>query len=226
MRLYKVLGWTAIGLGTLTALVGVAHTDLGRPLLRLLPSLAGCPANLDAADPTRVEAFRVRQLKARAGEAEAMKASAWHFELGSTRRSAVDTWAVREGVVCERARQDSLLRCQLPASETCANGRSTAHLQFDALGRLVAVDLLHPGTSADHAVEHVARVRQKLRREVGPETRASGKMTPQHLEARRFRHASVEYRYSAYVAKVSATNLGAGAVLVREQYQWLPPSES
>jgi len=207
----------------LAALVGAAHSDAGKPLLRLLQRSGGCPVSLDAADAASVEAYRVDRLRRRAGVRAAKSHPAWHFELGRARRAQVSAWAAQNGIGCERARGDSVLRCDGVRSGESA-GVTSVYFQFDR-DRLVAVDVWRGAKTAAEAVAHVEDLGASLARRVGPPTHRRGRLRADYLEDARFRRAAFEYRYREYLAKLSVTNFGGRGIKVREQYQWAPASE-
>lgn len=215
-RSLRVLVGTVATGTALMGLVGFAHTPWGRPLLSWLADAAGCPIALDQADPGKVEAFRREHLAARAGTATARAPIAWHFTLGTSRRSDVARELRQRGYDCTEGRGGSVL--------TCDAGNTSAHLQFDAEQRLVAVDRMAEHTSAAQALVELVALRDELRGRVGPETKSFGRPSAEYLTPQRLRRTAFEYRYAAYLAKLSATNMGSErGYLLRQQYQWLPP---
>lgn len=218
------LRWFAgasIGSLGFVALIGFMHTDLGRPLLHLFAKAAGCPVDLEGANPAKVEAYRVERLRERSGAAEARSPAALDFELGRSTRAEVTHWAERTGARCTETRRGSVLHCSLGATpKTLAI--EDLHLQFDAEHRLVAVDLFRAESCAEDAVVHVNAVNGALTERVGPATSRQGELDAEFLQ-KPYRRAAFEYRYKDYRATVSATNLNARGIRVREQYQWAPP---
>lgn len=197
------------------AVVGVAHTDWGRPLLAVIAG--GCPVSLDGADPEQVEAFRVSQLKRVDGTTRAASHPALRFQLGVTRWDDVQ----RDLPGCVAKREQSVLWCTGAAAQALTRGSAgaDAHLQFDGAGRLVAVDVLHEVSSAAQALAHVTAAEASVAAAVGPVTRSHGRADPEYLSAPYRRYAR-EYRYDHYVAVLSVTHLGQRGLRVREQYQW------
>ncbi len=204
----------------LVAVVGFAHTDAGRPLLHWMAKAAGCPADLDGGDPVKVEAFRVDALKERDGEGPALSHPALSFQLGRTTRSDVVRWAAESAASCEATRRGSVLSCEV-AAPVDQLPIEDLHLQFDSADRLVAVDLFRAHGCGRDAVTHLRRLGERLSASVGPSTRTRGTLSADYL-AHAYRRAAIEYRYARYTAQISAINLGARGIRVREQYQWAP----
>lgn len=222
-RLRQVAVWLLSSSLIGVALIGAAHTPVGRPLLAWLPGGPGCPA-LTEASPREVEAFRVAELRRRQGTPKPQSTPALGFELGVTTRTDVRSWADRHALRCKSERSGSVLRCiEVPPAAT-PGGRAIddLYLQFDASERLVAVDAQHREGTAESAVAHLSSRAESLTRAVGPTTEISGDPTAGYLTRHRFARAEFEYRYRGYLAEISALNHGRGVVRVREQYQWAP----
>ncbi|HEX2735941.1 MAG TPA: hypothetical protein VHM70_30280 [Polyangiaceae bacterium] len=219
-RLWK----TTLAVGCLIGLIGFAHTKAGRPLLHLLANTAGCPVDFEGGDPKAVEAFRVDHLLRQEGTAAALSHPALGFELGQSTRADVERWLGSVNARCESTRHDSVLSCDLPARER-QPGIDDLHLQFDAENRLVALDLFRPEACSSDAIGHLKQLQRELSRRVGPVTGHAGKLSSSYLESP-YRRTAFEYNYKHYVARVSATNLAARGVRIREQYQWAPDASS
>jgi hypothetical protein len=83
-RVLQVFGVCA-ALGTLgVAVIGFAHTELGRPLLQYIPGMGACP--LDGVDLTAEDRMRLRGqvLASVAGDTAAGSRQVLSFELGRT----------------------------------------------------------------------------------------------------------------------------------------------
>jgi hypothetical protein len=79
-------------------------------------------------------------------------------------------------------------------------------------------------SAAAPALTELVALKDELRSRVGPETKRFGTASEEYVTPQRLRRAAFEYRYAAYVAKLSVTNLGRErGYLLRQQYQWLPP---
>jgi hypothetical protein len=222
----RLLVQVGLVLLALFGLVAFAHTPVGRPLLARLGAAAGCPVNLDAVDPAKVEAYRTQQLAQRRGVTREASHAALIFELGTTRRADVLAWSQRSGASCRAMRQDSVLQCHAVPAEALLEPATAPrvdnlHLQFDSRGRLVAIDLFRMGGSGSAALAWVEARDRDLEQRVGKATSAQGEHNSDYLGARSWNRVAKQYRYRNYVAEVSAMNFGQRGVRVREQYQWL-----
>ncbi len=206
-------GWAVLGLCTATLLIGFAHTPWGRPLLARLRGAPGCPVLQDL-DPEKVERTRIDFAKKRAGMARAPARPALGFELGKSRKAKVSAALEQRGAECTNARKDTALECKAGAEDL--------FLQFDGAGRLVAVDVFRTPPSSGEAIARLNAIETNLEQVIGPPTARRGSARAEYLQAQPFRQVSLEYRYSDYVGRVSATNFGASGLRVREQYQWIP----
>jgi hypothetical protein len=201
-----------------TGLIGFMHTEAGKPLLHWFANQAGCPVSFDDSDPEKVEAYRLQRLREKGGATPAASAPALGFQLGVSNKGQVTAWLNERGVRCDAKRQSSVLQCEnvkLTGQPEIAN----LHLQFDASQRLVAVDVQRAAACSQDAVRHLSRLREELVTDVGPVTASRGQLEPEYLDKAAFQVAASEFRYSNYLAKLSATHLGTG-IKVREQYQW------
>ncbi|HEY6557427.1 MAG TPA: hypothetical protein VI072_09140 [Polyangiaceae bacterium] len=202
--------------------VGFAHTGAGRPLLAWLSGAPGCPVSLEGGDASTVEEFRVAQLKRAVGSETARSHPALEFELGRTHRDAVSSWARAQGATCKSLRDESVLRCTGFAKRAGdALVIDDAHLQFDARGVLVAVDVYRRRSSADEALALVQQRAKALDAAVGPRTQ-DRTHAASLLRTQPFTRVAVSYEYRQYVAELSATNLAERGIRVRERYSYLP----
>ncbi len=208
----------------LLGLIGFAHTPAGKPLLSWLARTAGCPVDLEGGDAAQVEAFRQQQGQRVRGLQLERARPALGFTLGVTTREHV---VARLGgaIDCAWSRQQTVLRCN-DQGLRLAGGVPLAdlHLQFNVDGRLVAVDAWHAPLAADQALDRLSQRRAQLDQEVGAFTDSEHPMDANTLAQAPLRRTAVAYRYRNYVARISATNLGARGVRVREQYQWFAPT--
>jgi hypothetical protein len=228
MSLKRALVKTAVGLGAFaalgTAVIGVAHTPWGRPLLKLpllsaMAKNAGCPVG--TIEPAAFEKVRTQRLQGDVGTLEAKSHPALGFVLGQTQRSDVEAWVKREDLDCKTGFVTSVLECQNVATAG-APKISTLRLQFDESARLVSVDLFRTeGTS-----ELVARFEglgRELDGSVGPATKVVGTPTLAFVRSSPLQTVLREYGYRDYVAKAMLMNFGKRGLRLRETYQWLPP---
>ena len=216
----RALLWSAIGLALATGLIGFAHTPYGRPLLGTLSGVPGCPV-LEAAEPEAVERQRIHWAERRAGMLSSPALLVLGFELGRTQRESVRAALDSRGARCKPARKDSALECTNVVDEHGLRS-DDAFLQFDPEGRLVAVDVFREPATSSEALRELARVEAGLQKNLGAPTSRRGARDAAYLSGRAFRQVSLEYRFADFIGRVSATNLGARGLRVREQYQWIP----
>lgn len=217
-----VLKWTVALTVLFVAVMGFAHTPWGRPILGWFSGVPGCPLGFDDADPVQTEVFRTNILrKNTAGAAPSRATPALAFDLGRSTRADVETWAKSLGLACESKRQGSVLNCpNASAADTASPPIDELHLQFDPQGTLVAVNVFRKETKGPSAVAFMTERVSGLQQQVGPPTKADGKLDASWLDGGAFHVARQEFRYKDYLAVVSATNMGARGVRLREEYQW------
>lgn len=239
--LRPVLGWTAgLSLG-FVALMGVAHTKPGRPLLTLMfgshgatpagAAAGGCPLGFDQAarDPAAKEAGRRRQVEALRGEGKAAARPALGFELDRATRADVEAWAAREGVTCVKPKAPMFgadLDCSNVAAErlpAASNGlgASSVWFQFDQADRLVMVRATHRAPDAQSAAKAIGDDVERLGREAGAPARRRGETSAEYLEAGLLRQARVEFAFHDYFAAATATKLRADEYVLTEEYRSL-----
>jgi hypothetical protein len=214
---WMLRGSLVLGLGV--GVIGLAHTPFGRPLLGYMGMLPGCPVSLDNADPVKAEAFRRAQLQARAGDLAPLGRPALGFELGLARRADVQAWIQNQAGSCSETRGGSVVRCE-GAKLKGEPDIEDIHFQFDQADRLVAIDLFRKGNCGAQALQHLTQLEKRLSDEVGPATQRSGESNAEYLDAASMRRVGVEFRYSDYLARLSAMNFGTRGVRVRESYQF------
>src|SRR4051812_22395976 len=109
MSLKTTLVKAAAGVGAVallgTAVIGVAHTPWGRPLLKLpllsaLAQHAGCPVG--GIEPAAFERVRRQKLQGDVGAATAGAHPALGFTLGQTRRRDVAAWVTKTQSNCKK----------------------------------------------------------------------------------------------------------------------------
>lgn len=210
-----------------TALIGVAHTPWGRPLLRLpllsaLASRAGCPVG--SIEPAAFERVRQTKLQGDVGTGAAAAHPALDFTLGQTRRGAVQQWAQAHQANCKAGLVASVLEC---ANVTSADGGapiSQLRLQFDASERLVAVDLFRASSDDQALVLRFQELGRQLDASVGPATSSVGTPTLAFMKQSPLQTVVRTYGYRDYVASAMLLNLGKRGLRLREQYRWLAPA--
>jgi hypothetical protein len=218
MKKKLVVAIPLVALG-LVGLVGALHLPLLRPVaLRAMVALGyECPV---AATPEEVEAARKASARAARGTSPSPARPALGFALDRMGRADVEAWVERHDLECKSSQKDTVLRCLgVPAAALGRTGGPVDDLTFKfepATLKLVTVSALQnqldPATAAAGLVELKASLEAKL----GAGT-AHGQATAAYLAEAAMRTALVEYRFSDYLASVTATNLGA-RVALREHY--------
>lgn len=199
----------------LVGLMGVLHLPFARPVLAWIGY--GCPAK---ATPEQVEVARLTSARAARGTTPSPGRPALGFSLDSTTRADVDAWVAARGLRCTELQQGTVLRCtSVPALALGQSGGLIDDLAFafEPHGRkLVTVTTLRNQLDAAQAEKALTGITARLQAELG-EGRSSGTPTAAYLAEGPMRTALTEYRFSDYIANVSATNLGQ-RVAVREHY--------
>ena len=224
-----VLGLVALVVG-LTAVVGIAHTEMGRPLLAYMPwgnAIKGvCPLGYDAPKTAHARAAAERQFATlHRGEFPAAARPALGFKLQSATASDVQTWAKAKGVTCREPRSGHDLECvQVPARALPAPDDGTAvqslWLDFGPDKTLTSVIALRRHKQAGPIAATFANINATLAEAAGQPSQQSGQGSVSELQKGLLRQASVEYRFSDYYALTRATNM-AGGFLLTEEYHAL-----
>ena len=229
MSLKRTLIRTAVGLvavaGVATAVIGVAHTPWGRPLLKLpllsaMASRAGCPVG--AIEPAAFEKIRATKLQSEVGSEAAKQHPALAFTLGVARRMDVERWVDEQNASCKAGFVASVLEC----SDVAAPGApkiAKLRLQFDEQERLVSVDLFRSAGTPEALVGRFVELEQQLDERVGPATSSVGTPTLAFVKQGPLQTVVRQYNYRDYVAKATLLNFGKRGLRLREQYQWLAP---
>ncbi len=196
-----------------TAAIGVLHTPFARPWLM---RLGGCPLAGAKMTPVEMENARHIALAHERGTGTAPARPAVGFTLDATTLADVHAWAARSHADCEDP-HPGLVRCVnvTPAAVGLdpAEGRiDELALGFDTRGRLV-----NETTFRAHLGVRRRR-RTRPRASSTPWPPGSGRPTTTRATSARPTSSqptadsisAVSYRYSDYVADVSAMNLGFG----------------
>jgi hypothetical protein len=229
MNVKRTLIRTALGLAgfcaVATAVIGVAHTPWGRPLLKLpllsaLASHAGCPVG--AIEPADFEKVRRTKLQGDVGNEPAKAHPALGFTLGESRRADVERWVTAQNASCKPGFVKSVLECSDVAARD-APLITRLRLQFDEQERLVSVDLFRNAGEPEAAVARFVELGNQLDERVGPATSQVGTPTVAFMKRSPFQTVARQYNYRDYVAKVTIVNFGKRGLRLREQFQWLAP---
>lgn len=215
----------AVGLPLLAVgLIGLAHLPFARSLLA---GAGGCPAAFARATPAELEKTRGEAVMALRTDRIAAGHSALRFTLGQSTKSEVMDWARASGATCSEEMKGAAVRCKGVASQAVrapASGLafSDVFFRFDTHDALMAVDAMHEGAPADQAVRYFEEASRKLATDFGPPT-PSPMPTAESL-AEPYTRAAFEYRFRDLAVDLTATNLGATGVVIREQYRAIPTS--
>ncbi len=223
-RLLQVTGAIAATGLAFVGLVGVAHTELGRPLLQYLPGMgSSCPVGADLAPtPEALDAARADVLERVRGTSPARSLDAFGFRLSSTTRADVLAWAGAHAVACTSDRHSGL-RCTdvPPRALPIARPVDEIEFSFAADDRLVSASVSTLASSPAAAADLVTRRADAIGRRLGAPTSRRGEPTAAFLERGAMTQVAYEYRRADLRARLVATNLGVRGIGVREIVQGL-----
>jgi hypothetical protein len=216
-QLIRAAVYVASVLAALTLVIGALHTKAARPLLARLG--VKCPVRGSAKD---VEAARLKSARAARGTEVAASRPALGFALDAVTLQEVKAWADQKHVACEEVRKSSFLRCSnVPESALGGTGPSIAQLDFGfAPGseRLVNINAWRSGMSSDAASAQMNAVVAHMQEQLGAPTLEKGDRSASYLASGPMHTALVRYRFSDYIADVSATNIPGRGLMLREHY--------
>ena len=221
------------------ALMGIAHTPAGRPLLDLLAHSGlvhlaggrtdGCPfgfdrqASADDRDRT-IRAFA----QAHAGSVRASARPAGGFRLETSTRPELLEWARNNRVDCHPKSAGDDLECRaIPVGLLAQAGAASsgtvemAWLSFDGSQRLAKVVMVQHLPDARSAWAMLSKLTSDLARQAGHAPQASGESSAAGLAAGLLRQTSAELRCRDYYVLARATNFGSSFLLTQE-YRALP----
>ncbi len=206
-----------------TGLIGLAHAPFARSLLL---RMGGCPMAGARMTPAVAEHARHMALGIEAVEAATVPAPArpaLGFALDSTTLQEAQSWAHRQHVDCEDTRP-GLMTCTGVRPE--ALGQPPAQgpidelaLEFDPRDRLVNMTTLRTHLTPASASTVARAIVTSLAEKLGPAGRRAGDFEPPALGARPAGSIStVRYRFTDYVADVTAMNAPSSGPSIREHY--------
>ena len=223
-RLGLRLGGAAAVLLAATAAMGWLHTPAARPWLKRL----GLPCPAGSATEAQVTEIRELGLAQTRGTTAAPARPALGMLLDRWTESDANAWAVKQGAACELiVRGYRFLRCRnLAAAAVGEEGAPVSELwlSFGPKGTLVAVDVYRRGLDGPTAAAAFHHAADRLRAQLGVPTVAFGDASPEVMTASALQTARVQYRYTDYLATVTAANLQYAGLAVREQYVSAGPS--
>lgn len=221
------LGFAAI-LMMLTVVIGVAHTQVGRPLLAYMPwskSMKGaCPLGYDApaTAQARAESQRLFATNHR-GERPALKRPALGFSLDATTKTDIQAWAVARGIRCSKPSRGHDLECQQVPAKTLPSPENGADvdslwLDFDVHDKLIAVIALRREKQVQPILATFSQIKNLVTQGSGREADYTMNANAADLQAGLLRQASAEYRFTNYYALARATNMPDGFLLIDEYH--------
>jgi len=216
-RLIRAGIYTASTLAFLTAVIGALHLRAARPLLAKLG--VKCPIEATGAD---VERARLKSARSARGTETATSRPALGFALDTMTLADVHAWADKNHVECDESRQSTLLKCtNVPGSAVGNTGSTISELDFGFTpkdARLVNLSAWHNGMSSAAAAAEMNAVVASLEKQLGAPLEQKGDRSASYLAAAPMRTAVVQYRFSDYIADVSATNIPGSGLIMREHY--------
>ena len=204
-----------------TGFIGLLHTPAGRPFLAALG--LGCPVK--RVTPAQAEALRQRGLSGLRGASPAPARPALGLSLDVSTEQDVKDWASRAHLECavvnRGLRQLSCSAGGVGQSDLAAVREAGGEVTFafNPSGHLVSVDLLRSRVPAPTAARLFTQRAAALRSVLGDPAVAAGDATSSYLGSGPMRTARLVYRFSDYVATVTAMNLPPAGVALRELYQ-------
>jgi hypothetical protein len=200
----RIAAWSLVSF----ALVGAAfHLPFARSTLR---AAGGCP--IPRATAAQVEAAQAGAFRGLRGTTLAPARPAVGFALGVTTRADAEAWARERGVECESGREGALLVCAaVPAPDGSGTYYEVA-FEFRLRDlRLINLTTLRTGLDAGGAAALIRRLSATLEDTLGaPATEIRGDP------------GVIAYRYSDYLAEVSAMSLRGRGHAIREHYMSAP----
>ena len=215
----------AAGVGVLlTGIVGVLHLPIAAPLLRTISPAFACPVRRGTPEQIdRAHALSSAALR-RSATAAAPTRPALGFVLDETRRGDMQAWASRFAISCASiGGNDNLQKCTSVPAAAVGEPDDLGVLEevcfeFQASGELVNVQTMRRHLPAGTAATTVTRLERRAASALGEPSTEGGEPTTAHL-GRSFLSTYVAvHAFTDYRATVSATNLAATGVMVREEY--------
>lgn len=233
MIVARWIKWSAfaitVSITAFVAVVGVAHTPFGRPLLGYLSFLgmtgqnAGCPIGAGV-DPAVAMQLRAQTLEPMRGETPSLSRRVLAFELGDSQRSDVLAWAQQHGLECgapaRASTSSTALRCtglELDGTDTTA----TVHFAFGVDDRLIDVERSARVVDVDVALELASEFERDIAGSSGMAADRRGEPTATYLARGPLSQTAAEFRFEDMRAQVIVTNMGSGVYSIRDLHQAL-----
>jgi hypothetical protein len=219
-NLVRRLAIAATAVGVAIAAIGVAHAPFARSFLM---SMGGCPMAGARMTPVESESARRIALSAIPASVPAPARPALGFSLDVTTPVDVRAWADRERVDCKESRE-GLIKCAdvrpgalgLPAAEGRIDELS---LEFNRQARLVNTTTYRSHLNPEAAATAAHAIVGPLVDTLGPAEKQAGDFDAAKLGASGAESIStVMYRFTDYVADVTAMNTPSGGPAILEHY--------
>jgi hypothetical protein len=218
-RSKRILKTTAAVAILATAGIGVLHMPFARSLLM---SAGGCPMAGAHLTPETDKRARDMAVAGERGTESAPARPALGFALDSTTLADVKAWEKREDLDCESP-HEGLLTCHgVPASalgEASHDKVTDLALQFSPAGKLVNMTTWRDHLTPESASQTARQIVSSLQAQLGPAEKKAGEFDSAHLgQPPAYSIATVSYRYSDYIAEVTAMNAPSGGPSISEHY--------
>lgn len=222
-----LVGATVFALAA-TGFIGFLHTSAGRPLLARLG--VGCPVK--RVTPQQAEALRQQGVAAVRGGTPAPSRPALGMRLDDSTESEVIAWAAQRRLACKAVVLGlHQVQCtNVPAlalAATAFDNADTADtaaavdeltFAFNPAGSLISVEVFRSRLSPAHAADLFSRQTRDLTAALGEAPVQLGQPTSTYLASGPLQTVLATYRFSDYLASVTAMTL-PGGVSLRAQYQ-------
>jgi hypothetical protein len=217
-RWLKPLLLSGVFLATATALIGWMHTPSG---LRALYAM-GVPCPMDKVTAAQVVAGHAQGLVAVRGTSPAPQRPALGLLLDQTTEANALAWAQEKKMQCDTVvRGLRYLRCRgVPADALGIGGPpiSEMWLSFAPTSKLIGLNVYRRGLSpSDLDTAWLSSV-GRLQAQLGTPSVQAGDASASALMRSDYATARVQYRFSNYIATVTAANLSYAGLSLREQY--------
>jgi hypothetical protein len=222
----RIRRWVLGTVGTMalsTAAIGALHMPFARSFMM---RLGGCP--MAGVHMTAAETDTARHMGLAENPVASLNAGsapvrpALGFQLDATTLADVHAWASRVHVDCDDIR-DGVVKCTDVSPSAVSRSGNEGHidelvLAFNPRGRLVNITALRSHLKPGSAAQAAQQIASALASELGTAKTAGG------FDAERLSKAGAEslgvvsYRFTNYVANVTAMNLPGSGASVREHY--------
>lgn len=209
----------ALVLAASAALIGWMHTKSARPFL----AAVGIHCPVDDVKLSDAVAIRKKGIASLAGSVPAPSAVAiGGMQLQVSTQSDVRRWVASNRASCETVNHGFVsLRCRgIMAASLGIEGPPISELwfSFGATDKLIGVDIYRRGLDSRGEQSAWSGAVERLKARLGEPTSSFGDASPGNLATAGYTTARVQYRYSDYIATVTAANLPYAGFAVREQY--------